>query len=318
IQRTVPKRIYNSSIATIQPRRVTRIQPRLNIHTACDDIIIAPMPEDENRKRVDNDTPEPDSAKTIAKDTVGPRYGSLIEYPKDPEQGAETPASSDDKENADSSASSAVQDDADKDDDVADSASSMASAVQDAMDSIDRKLEATAPAAGVYLLRDRAGKVLYVGKAKNLRSRVRAYFREGGDGPFQVRFLMRRVSDFDTIVTASEKEALILENNLIKQYKPKYNIRLKDDKSYLSAKITNHAWPRITVTRKIVKDCGHYFGPFGSACGLRDTIDVIRTTFPLRTCTDAVFRNRSRPCLEYQINRSLRPSVLPADPAQYG
>jgi excinuclease ABC subunit C len=239
--------------------------------------------EDEIRKRSDNDAQET-ASEPIAKDAIGPHYGSLIEYPKDPEQSTDTRASS-------------------ADDDT---------------DSLDRKLESTAPEAGVYMLRDRAGKVLYVGKAKNLRSRVRAYFREGGDGRFQVRFLMRRVSDFDTIVTASEKEALILENNLIKQYKPRYNIRLKDDKSYLSAKITNHAWPRITVTRKIVKDGGRYFGPFGSADGLRETIDVIRKTFPLRTCTDAVFRNRSRPCLEYQIKRCLGPCCLPVDREEYG
>ena len=142
------------------------------------------------------------------------------------------------------------------------------------------------PQPGVYLLRDRNGKVLYIGKAKSLRPRVRSYFREGGDGRFQVRFLMRQVRDFETLVARSEKEALILENNLIKQYKPRYNIRLKDDKSYLSAKVTNHAWPRITVTRRIVKDGGRYFGPFGSADGLRETIDVIRKVFPLRTCSD--------------------------------
>src|SRR6266481_5802836 len=251
--------------------------------------------EDDNTKRQDS-TP----AKPIEKDSVGPHYGSLIDYPQDhpptPDHPTDAAAHS-----STSSASSAVQNETASD-----------------ADNIDIKLEALSPAAGVYLLRDRAGKVLYVGKAKSLRPRVRAYFREGGDGRFQVRFLMRRVSDFDTIVTASEKEALILENNLIKQYKPRYNIRLKDDKSYLSAKVTNHAWPRITVTRKIVKDGGRYFGPFGSADGLRETIDVIRKTFPLRTCTDAVFRNRSRPCLEYQIKRCLGPCVLPVDRAEYG
>src|SRR6266481_1933875 len=257
--------------------------------------MIPSMPtEDDTPKRIDADAPATNSEK----DSVGPRHGSLIDYPQDPaptsEHSDEAPASYDDHADAPSSTSSDVQDD------------------------VDIKLEALSPAAGVYLLRDRAGKVLYVGKAKSLRSRVRAYFREGGDGRFQVRFLMRRVSDFDTIVTASEKEALILENNLIKQYKPRYNIRLKDDKSYLSAKVTNHAWPRITVTRKIVKDGGRYFGPFGSADGLRETIDVIRKTFPLRTCTDAVFRNRSRPCLEYQIKRCLGPCVLPVDRAEYG
>ncbi len=182
---------------------------------------------------------------------------------------------------------------------------------------IQRKLELVPPEPGVYLLRDKAGKVLYVGKAKSLRARVRAYFRDGGDTRFQVRFLMSRVKDFETLVTASEKEALILENNLIKQYRPRYNIRLKDDKSYLSAKVTKHAWPRIMVTRKIVKDGGRYFGPFGSADGLRETIDVIRKVFPLRTCSDAVFRNRTRPCLEYQIKRCLGPCCLPVDRTEY-
>ncbi|HEY2107257.1 MAG TPA: excinuclease ABC subunit UvrC [Candidatus Binataceae bacterium] len=184
-------------------------------------------------------------------------------------------------------------------------------------DEIQRKLDQVPPEPGVYLLRDKAGKVLYVGKAKSLRPRVRAYFRDGGDTRFQVRFLMSRVKDFETLVTASEKEALILENNLIKQYRPRYNIRLKDDKSYLSAKVTRHAWPRIMVTRKIVKDGGRYFGPFGSADGLRETIDVIRKVFPLRTCSDAVFRNRARPCLEYQIKRCLGPCVLPVDRDEY-
>jgi excinuclease ABC subunit C len=197
-------------------------------------------------------------------------------------------------------------------------AAAVEKADEDSSDEIDRKLDAIAPEPGVYLLRDRAGKVLYVGKAKSLRSRVRAYFRDGGDERFQVRFLMRRVRDFDTLVTRSEKEALILENNLIKQYKPRYNIRLKDDKSYLSAKVTNHPWPRIMVTRKIVKDGGKYFGPFGSADGLRETIDVIRKVFPLRTCSDAVFKNRARPCLEYQIKRCLGPCCLPVDRDEYG
>ncbi len=184
-------------------------------------------------------------------------------------------------------------------------------------DELTRKLDAIPTEPGVYLLRDRNGKVLYIGKAKSLRPRVRSYFREGGDGRFQVRFLMRQVRDFETLVARSEKEALILENNLIKQYKPRYNIRLKDDKSYLSAKVTNHPWPRITVTRRIVKDGGRYFGPFGSADGLRETIDVIRKVFPLRTCSDTVFRNRSRPCIEYQIKRCLGPCVLQVDRGDY-
>jgi excinuclease ABC subunit C len=153
---------------------------------------------------------------------------------------------------------------------------------------------------GVYLLKDRSGRVIYVGKAKSLRGRVQSYLR-GGDGRMQVPFLVRHVSDVECLVTVNEKEALILENNLIKQYKPRYNIRLKDDKSYVSVKITEgEAWPRVLVTRKIVKDGSRYFGPFHSASSVRETLDVIRKVFPLRTCSDAVFRNRTRPCLDYQ------------------
>ena len=179
------------------------------------------------------------------------------------------------------------------------------------------QLEAVQPRPGVYLLKDKHGKVIYVGKAKNLRSRVRTYFR-GGDERSQVRFLMQRVTGLETLVTANDKEALILENNLIKQYKPRYNIRLKDDKSYVSVKVTvQDAWPRVLVTRKIVKDGGKYFGPYASAVSVRDTLDTIRKVIPLRTCSDGVFRNRSRPCLEYQIKRCLGPCCLPVDPALY-
>src|SRR5206468_1532072 len=137
---------------------------------------------------------------------------------------------------------------------------------------------------GVYLLKDGHGKVIYVGKAANLRNRVRSYLR-GGDERSQVRFLVERLADFETLVTANDKEALILENNLIKQYRPRYNIRLKDDKSYVSVKVTTaDPWPRVLVTRRIVKDGSRYFGPFASASAVRDTLDTIRKVFPLRTC----------------------------------
>jgi excinuclease ABC subunit C len=170
---------------------------------------------------------------------------------------------------------------------------------------------------GVYLFRDKHGKVLYVGKAKNLRNRVRSYVR-GGDGRYHVRFLMDRANNLETIVTASETEALILENNLIKQYKPRYNVNLKDDKSYVSVKVTTKdAWPRIVVTRKIAQDGNTYLGPFASASGIRETVAVSRKLFPLRTCSDSVFRNRSRPCLEYQIHRCLGPCVLEVDRGEY-
>jgi excinuclease ABC subunit C len=170
---------------------------------------------------------------------------------------------------------------------------------------------------GVYLFKDARGKVIYVGKAKSLRDRLRSYLNLA-DGRYQVRFLMDRAADVETLVVASETEALILENNLIKQYKPRYNVRLKDDKSYLSVKVTTKdRWPRIFVTRRIVRDGNLYLGPYGSAAGLRDCLDTIRKVFPLRTCSDAVFRNRARPCLEYQIKRCLGPCVLPVDEAEY-
>lgn len=182
---------------------------------------------------------------------------------------------------------------------------------------LEHKLENLPSRPGVYLMRDRSGKVAYVGKAKDLKARVRAYFR-GGDGRSQIHFLMRRVDDIETLVTTNEKEALILENNLIKQYKPRYNIRLKDDKSYLSIKINvQHPWPRIIATRKIVKDGSRYFGPYSSAIAVRETLDVIEKHFLLRNCTERNFRNRTRPCLQYQIRRCLGPCVLPVDPKDY-
>ncbi len=183
--------------------------------------------------------------------------------------------------------------------------------------SLEERLAAVPPRPGVYLLKDGQGKVIYVGKAASLRARVRTYLR-GGDERSQVRFLVEKLADFETLVTANDKEALILENNLIKQYRPRYNIRLKDDKSYVSVKVTlQDPWPRVLVTRRIVKDGSRYFGPFASASAVRETLDTIRRVFPLRTCSDPVFRNRSRPCIEYQIKRCLGPCVLPVDRAAY-
>ncbi len=182
---------------------------------------------------------------------------------------------------------------------------------------IEEKLDSLPSHPGVYLMRDQAEKIIYIGKAKDLRSRVRAYFR-GGDGRSQIEFLMRRVGDVETLVTSNEKEALILENNLIKQYKPRYNIRLKDDKSYLSIKVTvQHPWPRMLTTRRIVRDGNRYFGPYSSAVAARETLDIIEKHFLLRTCTDHNFKNRTRPCLQYQIKRCLGPCVLSVDAGEY-
>lgn len=157
---------------------------------------------------------------------------------------------------------------------------------------------------------DDQGNCLYVGKAKNLRQRLASYFSEEGDGRYQVRYLMRKVHQIETLLTKNEKEALLLENTLIKQLQPRYNIFLKDDKSYLSLKLEmGHEFPRIGVTRYIKKDGGMYFGPYTSAFKAREVADFIERHFKLRTCSDHDFANRSRPCLQFQIKRCEAPCV---------
>ena len=171
---------------------------------------------------------------------------------------------------------------------------------------------------GVYLMKDKRGRVIYVGKAKNLRNRVRNYFhRSGDDRPF-VKLLDRILSDIETVITSSEKEALLLENTLIKQHKPRFNVRLVDDKNYLVLRLDPKArFPRLEVTRKIREDGARYFGPYHSARACRQTLEVIGRHFRLRTCTDQVMNSRRRPCLEYQIKRCDAPCVLPIPPSQY-
>lgn len=182
---------------------------------------------------------------------------------------------------------------------------------------LDAKLALLPTSPGVYLFRDKDREVIYVGKAKNLRARVRQYAR-GGDGRVQITFLLSQLADVEVLLTSSEKEALLLENTLIKQYWPRYNIRLKDDKSYWHVKATTQdAWPRLFLTRQVVKDGSKYLGPFHSSAAVQETLEIIRKVFPLRTCSDSVFRNRTRPCLEYQIKRCLGPCTLPVDPADY-
>lgn len=182
---------------------------------------------------------------------------------------------------------------------------------------LDSKLAFLPTSPGVYLFKDKTGEVIYVGKAKNLRARVRQYAR-GGDGRVQITFLLSQLADVEVLLTSSEKEALLLENTLIKQYWPRYNIRLKDDKSYWHVKVTTQEpWPRLFLTRQVAKDGSKYLGPFHSSAAVQETLEIIRKVFPLRTCSDTVFRNRTRPCLEYQIKRCLGPCTLPVDPSDY-
>lgn len=178
------------------------------------------------------------------------------------------------------------------------------------MSDIEERLKNLPAAPGVYLMKGKGSEVLYIGKAKNLRARVRSYFQKTGDTRYAVRFLASRVEDIDCIVTANEKEALLLEDTLLKQHKPRYNIRLKDSKTYVSIKITvRDKFPRILVVRQVKKDGSRYFGPYTSARAVRDAVKFIRGVFPLRVCSDAVFRNRTRPCLDYQMGLCPAPAV---------
>ncbi len=160
-------------------------------------------------------------------------------------------------------------------------------------------------------MKNRRGTVLYIGKAKNLRQRVRQYFVKGGDGRPIIPYLVSNVEEIDTIVVGSEKEALLLENNLIKQHKPKYNALLKDDKSYIALKVTKHKWPRVDIVRYRgkPKPDGIYFGPYTNAGAARKTLDLLHRIFPLRQCSDQEFLRRTRPCILYDIKRCVAPCV---------
>ena len=174
---------------------------------------------------------------------------------------------------------------------------------------IEEKLKETPTSPGVYLHKDSTGRVIYIGKATNLRNRVRSYFRKR---PFDRKTdaLVNQIADFEFIITDSEAEALILEATLVKQHKPRYNIKLQDDKSYPHLKLTiNEPFPKVVITRRIQKDGALYFGPFLPASLARRTIDVINRTFQLRTCDLEIDGKAPRPCLEYHIKRCLGPCV---------
>lgn len=171
---------------------------------------------------------------------------------------------------------------------------------------IDVKKYPTAP--GVYLMRGEGDAVLYVGKAKNLRVRLRSYFSAAGDGRGQIPFLMNRVKQIDTIVTDTEKEALILENTLIKKHRPRYNINLRDDKTYLSIRIDpREEFPVLQTVRKVKRDGALYFGPYASGTAVRETLKEIYRIFPLRHYPLETCRRRGRPCLFYQIGQCSAP-----------
>ena len=173
---------------------------------------------------------------------------------------------------------------------------------------------------GVYQFKSERGTVLYVGKAQNLRSRVRQYLG-GGDGRMQIPALMDRVADVDVLVTANVKEALLLENELIKQHKPVFNVKLRDDKQYLALRLDRkEEWPRISSVRRFRKDGADYFGPYTSSVALKESLSNLRALFPLRSCSDGTFKDyarRGRPCIEYEMDRCLGPCCGLTDPDAY-
>ena len=152
-------------------------------------------------------------------------------------------------------------------------------------ETIQEKLRHLPTRAGVYLMKGEGGEVIYVGKARSLRSRVRSYFTSDHATSLKTRELVRRIRDFETIVVGSEAEALILENNLIKEYQPRFNISLRDDKTYPYVKVTvGEAFPRVVVTRKLQRDGSRYFGPFTDVRRMRHVLDVVRRLHTVRSC----------------------------------
>src|SRR5688572_15421466 len=175
---------------------------------------------------------------------------------------------------------------------------------------IEALLAAAPRSSRVYLMKGASGEILYIGKAKDLRSRVRSYFRAMTDTRYQIEFRVERVHDLEFLVTASEKDALLLENNLIKKAKPRFNVRLRDDKSFVILRVNvQHKWPRAMVTRGYREDGSIYFGPFSSADKVRSTVRALQRIFPLRLCSDHTLENRTRPCVYYDIKMCSAPCV---------
>jgi len=163
-------------------------------------------------------------------------------------------------------------------------------------------------APGVYIMKSATGGILYVGKAKSLRTRVRSYFSPTRDTRYQIRFLMARVQDIDYLVTDTEKEALILENTLIKQHRPRYNINLRDDKTYFSLRMDPaEEFPRLTIIRRVTRDGARYFGPYSSAAAAREALKQLHRLFPLRHYPMETCRRRGRPCLYHQLGQCSAP-----------
>jgi len=169
---------------------------------------------------------------------------------------------------------------------------------------------------GVYRMFDADAKLLYVGKAKNLKKRLASYFRKAGQAP-KTAALVAKIAQVETTITANETEALLLEQTLIKQWRPPYNILLRDDKSYPYVFLSSGDFPRLSIHRGAKKESGRYFGPYPSAGAIRESLSLLQKAFFVRQCEDSYYRNRTRPCLQYQIKRCKAPCVKLVDPEEY-
>lgn len=180
------------------------------------------------------------------------------------------------------------------------------------------QLKALPTKPGVYLFKDEEGKVIYVGKAANLNSRVRSYFGAPSSLSAKIQRLVAKIQDFEFVITNSEQEALILECNMIKKYTPRYNMRLKDNKSFPYLKIDiNEDWPGVCITRRIQQDGARYFGPFASPGSVRKTLRLIEKIFPFRSCSKRIEGKDKRPCLDYYIRRCLGPCIGAVEKQEY-
>lgn len=183
---------------------------------------------------------------------------------------------------------------------------------------LEEKLKLLPARPGVYLYRDDKGKIIYVGKALSLKNRVRSYFQPGAQVPPKTKVMLEKIADFDIIVTDSEVEALILEQNLIKEHRPRYNVMYKDDKSYPYLKVTlADNYPRVMITRRHVKDGSRYFGPYTRVGAVNETLRLLKKIFPFRSCKQKEPPVRQRPCLNYHIKRCLGPCAGQVDSDRY-
>ncbi|MBK9155912.1 MAG: excinuclease ABC subunit UvrC [Chloracidobacterium sp.] len=174
---------------------------------------------------------------------------------------------------------------------------------------LEEKLKNLPTSSGIYIHKNKVGKIIYVGKAKNIRNRVRQYFQTNRGTDWKTRQLQKNIADLEFIVVDNEVEALILESNLIKKHKPRFNVMLKDDKQYPHLKMTNEPFPKVVITRKILRDGASYYGPMLPASLARRTLELINKAFQLRTCDIEIDGRLPRPCLEYHLKRCLGPCV---------